>query len=215
MARLIKAWHFVGEMLRDGRPVPPDGEWLVHEGEVKMCRSGLHASRGILDALEYAPGSTICRVVMDDVVEERDDKLVARKRKILWRVDGEKVLRKFTRICALDVIHLWEAPDAMVRFLKTGDAELWDAAYTAWDSMVISGSVCHSAMNAWNVVLAARDAERSVGRAAVYTVGCAIDASKYARRAIGFTGDVMAMAHVSWDAQNKRLTRMVNKAVRL
>ena len=24
------AWHFVGDRLRDGRPVPKDGEWLEH-----------------------------------------------------------------------------------------------------------------------------------------------------------------------------------------
>ena len=37
-------YHFVGSTLRDGRPVPPDGEWLVHDGPVEMCASGLHAA---------------------------------------------------------------------------------------------------------------------------------------------------------------------------
>jgi hypothetical protein len=23
----VLAWHFVGATLRDGRPIPPDGEW--------------------------------------------------------------------------------------------------------------------------------------------------------------------------------------------
>jgi hypothetical protein len=58
----MKAWHFVSDTLRDGRPVPADGEVLVHEGPLKLCASGLHASKNILDALHYAPGSTICRV---------------------------------------------------------------------------------------------------------------------------------------------------------
>ena len=52
----IRAYHFVGDELRDGRPVPPVGEWLVHDGPVKMCESGLHASRHPFDALMYAPG---------------------------------------------------------------------------------------------------------------------------------------------------------------
>ena len=36
-------WHFVGDTLRDGRPVPPDGEWLEHTGPIDWCRSGLYA----------------------------------------------------------------------------------------------------------------------------------------------------------------------------
>src|ERR1035441_5665244 len=30
-------WHFCGATLRDGAPIPPDGEWLEFEGPVKMC----------------------------------------------------------------------------------------------------------------------------------------------------------------------------------
>ena len=44
----MKAWHFVSDKMRDGRPVPADGEWLFHDGVVHMCRSGLHASRKLL-----------------------------------------------------------------------------------------------------------------------------------------------------------------------
>ena len=40
----MMAYHFVNATLRDGRPVPPDGEWLEHDGAVVMCESGLHAS---------------------------------------------------------------------------------------------------------------------------------------------------------------------------
>lgn len=45
MTETIRAWHFVADTLRDGRPVPPDGMWLRHEGRIKICASGLHASR--------------------------------------------------------------------------------------------------------------------------------------------------------------------------
>ncbi len=52
---MIRAYHFVGDTLRDGRPIPADGEWLVHDGPVTICEAGLHASRHVFDALEYAP----------------------------------------------------------------------------------------------------------------------------------------------------------------
>src|SRR5690606_38045619 len=41
----ILAYHFVNDTLRDGRPVPSDGEWLEHDGPIAICKSGLHASR--------------------------------------------------------------------------------------------------------------------------------------------------------------------------
>ena len=84
------AWHFVGSALRDGRPIPPDGEWLAHKGKIELCASGLHASTRIIDALQYAPGGTVCRVAVDGNIEREDDKLVATKRVILWRFNRER-----------------------------------------------------------------------------------------------------------------------------
>ena len=126
----MKAWHFVNETLRDGRPIPPDGEWLVHDGELIMCGSGLHASVRILDALIYAPGNTICRVEVDGEILHDDDKLVAEKRKILWRIEGEQVLTAFARWCALQVVHLWDAPDVVIKYLTTGNENTSDAAWS-------------------------------------------------------------------------------------
>jgi len=125
------AWHFVGGALRDGRPVPEDGETLVHDGPVKMCASGLHASRRMLDALTYAPGYTVCRVRCEDVVAEDYDKLVCRRRTILWRVEAEDLLRDFARRCALDVIDEWDAPDVVIEYLRTGDESLRSATRSA------------------------------------------------------------------------------------
>lgn len=39
----FNAYHFVGDTLRDGRPVPKDGEVLVHDGPV-MRNSGRQAN---------------------------------------------------------------------------------------------------------------------------------------------------------------------------
>ena len=144
-------WHFVGETLRDGRPIPPDGEWLEHEGSLVMCESGLHLSFKALHALTYAPGHTICRVEYGGKVLKDMDKLVCSRRKILWRFDGEKLLRDFARGCALDVIGLWEAPPIVRQYLETGDEAIKAAARdAAWAA-------------AW---AAARDAAGAAARAA-------------------------------------------------
>lgn len=131
------AWHFVGDTLRDGRPVPPDGEWLVHEGVVVMCKSGLHASRDPFDALRYAPGPILCRVECRGVFREDEDKLVCSERRIVQRADATEALRYFARMQALSVIHLWTAdpPDVVLDYLMTGDesarAAAWDAGRAA------------------------------------------------------------------------------------
>jgi hypothetical protein len=130
----MRAWHFVSDTLRDGRPVPADGEVLVHEGPLILCASGLHASKNILDALQYAPGSIICRVEVGGEIIHGYDKLVCSERTILWRASGEQVLRKFARMCALDVLHLWDAPDIVVQYLKTGDQSIRAAARDASDA---------------------------------------------------------------------------------
>ena len=136
------AWHFVGDTLRDGRPIPQDGEWLEHDGELVMCESGLHASRHPFDALKYAPGSTLCLVEVDGEIIEDDDKLVCRRRRIIARRDATSMLREFARVQALSVAHLWQMPDIVRQYLETDDESLRaaarDAAWAAaWDLSLI------------------------------------------------------------------------------
>lgn len=140
---MIKAWHFVGPTLRNGHPVPPDGVWLEYDGPLPiiMCERGLHASVDPFDALQYAPGNTLCRVTLDGDILADTDKHVATRRLIHTRRDMKSTLRAFSRRCALDVIHLWDAPLIVKEYLETGDeskqypagAAAWYAAwYAAW-----------------------------------------------------------------------------------
>jgi len=127
----VLAWHFVNATLRDGRPVPADGVTLKHVGPLAPCESGLHASERLIDALQYAPGETLCRVQMGGTIRRETDKLVARQRTILWRIDATDVLRAFARRCALDVAHLWDMPPIVRRYLETGNESIRDAARDA------------------------------------------------------------------------------------
>lgn len=201
----MRAWHFVGPTLRDGRPVPADGVTLVHDGPVMMCRSGFHASRRLFDALQYALGSTICRVVLGGVVQEDEDKVVARERTILWRVDGETLLRDFARRCALDVIHMWDAPDIVSRYLKTGDESMRAAARNAartaaWDA-------------AWDAAwTAARTARDAAGAAMGTAEG---DVAWYAARAAARAAAWAATGDAERALLNRRLTAMVSAAPRV
>lgn len=130
----MRAWHFVDRRLRDMRLVPPDGKWLVHEGALVIGKSGYHAGVQLIDALHNAPGNTICRVEVDgnivfgNGIFFGNGILVAEKRKIIWRIDGDKVLRAYARWCALQVVHLWNVPDVVIKYLVTGDKEAWTLA---------------------------------------------------------------------------------------
>ena len=131
MTRL--AWHFLNAdgALRDGRVAPPDGEWLTHTGPLVPCQSGLHASESILDALWYAPGPIICRVELDGGREgacaNRCDKLVAARRRILWRPRrgderaGAASVRAVVRVAG---DWPWDAPAVVREYLEADQAAL-------------------------------------------------------------------------------------------
>lgn len=165
----IKAWHFTADLLRDGRPIPPPGQTLVHVGPVKMCRSGLHASERIIDALTYAPGTMIHRVECDDIVSLQHDKLVCRRRTILWSVDGGEILRAFARRCALDVVHLWDTTDVVVRWLRTGNPSILYAAQARARAVAVraTGAKWLAAKATWAGAEAERAAEAERVAAAV------------------------------------------------
>ena len=175
----IRAYHFVGDKLRDGRPVPPVGEWLVHDGPVVMCQSGLHASRHPFDALMYAPGRVLCLVDCDEIDAEDVDKLVCRCRRIVARFDATGILRAFARRCALDVIDLWDAPQVVRDYLTTGDESLRDAAgNAAYATRAAAYAARAASYAAGTAVYAVADAVYAAG-AAVFAAG---DAARAAQR---------------------------------
>ena len=91
----VIAWHFCsGDKLRDGKPLVVGKTYHV-TGKLVMCERGLHWSRRIIDALQYACGSTICLVEAWGNVEEQGDKGVSSYRKVIAKMDATKLLRLF------------------------------------------------------------------------------------------------------------------------
>jgi hypothetical protein len=211
------AWHFVGPSLRDGRPIPPDGVWLRHEGPIQICYTGLHASPRVIDALRYAPGATICRDVVRDVVTREADKLVARDRAILWRVDASATLLAFSRRCALSVIDLWDAPEVVRRYLETGDdalrVEAAEAARAAAEAARAAAEAARAAARAaraaWAVAWAAETAWAAAG--AARASGAAWAASWAAETAWAAARAAWA-AEAAWVEQDGWLEAMVREA---
>ena len=156
------SWHFASadRKLRygDGRLIE---QGVVHkiEGKPILCSHGLHGSIRAIDALSYAQGSVVSRVIIRGDITKGENKLVGQEREYLWVVDAEETLREFSRWCALQVIHLWDAPAVVVRYLKTGDesirAAAKDAAWAAAKAAVRDAAWDAAKVAAWD---AARDA---------------------------------------------------------
>jgi hypothetical protein len=61
------------------------------------------------------------------------------------------MLREFARWCALQVIHLWDAPDVVRQYLETGDESLRAAARAATRAAARNAArnaACDAARNA-------------------------------------------------------------------
>jgi len=205
-------WHFAA--IQDGKPVMRDGT-IIEPGKryevpkAVMCESGFHGSARAIDALQYAPGSWVSKRDIDEVIR-KDDKVCGPACVHTEGFDATEILRKFARLCALDVIDLWDSPKIVVRYLKTGDESIRIAArYAAMAAAIAAASY------------AEMDAARAAARAA------ATDAARYVARYVATDAatDVARDAATDaaraavWDAargkQNRRLTRMLNAGLKI
>jgi hypothetical protein len=180
MGNTVRAYHFVGKTLRDGAPIPADGIKLVYPGKIKCCQAGYHASLQPFDALQFAPGATLCLVECSGNIIHQEDKLVAEERTIITRIDATDLLYWFARQQALSVAHLWKPPKVVMDYLNTGDMSLREAARGA----------------AWG---AARGAAR----------GAAWDAAREAARGAAWDAARVAAWGAAWDAARKQFNYLV------
>lgn len=151
---------------------------------VEEC--GLHGSVEALDALGYAPrseGLVAWRVALSGWVVRGDGIVAATRRTYLSAREADPVLRKFARLCALDVVGLWGCPSQVLQFLETGEegarAAAVNAAAGAAKKAAEAGNLA-SAFAARAVVCAA--AEDAAGSVALST-------SETAEWALGRAGE--------------------------
>ena len=169
----MRAWHFMADkdgkpVLRDGSTVPAAGKWLNYEGHIEMCKSGLHASKHIIDALKYAPGPWCALVELAGDIAEQSDKMVGRRRKIILIANVDKILHEFACCCAVMAMERsnvtdersWQAVDIKLAWLH-GMASDEDLAAAGEAAGAASGDASGDAAMA-----AAGDAARAAAGAA-------------------------------------------------
>lgn len=78
----------------------PAREWVEVEGDVALCANGVHACR--VEALPRWLDDELWRVQLDDVEEEHEGLLVARRARLLERIDAwnAETSRELARSCA-------------------------------------------------------------------------------------------------------------------
>ena len=225
----MKAWHFLkdngamrwkcGSVLK-----PKVGQTLrVDPDKLKLCKFGLHASKRAIDALEYAPGAIICRVEVGGLIIHGDDKLVASERTIIAMADATDTLHEMACWSAERTLELIKNPDprsvaaiaakrAWVRGEIT-DKKLDAARDAAWDAAWVSAWV-----STWDAArIAARDAAKIAARegaARVAARGAARVAAWDAARVAARVAAGVAAGGAAWDAQNHKLTTMLNRLLR-
>ena len=105
----------------------------------------------------------------------------------IWAVTeflSEEETGQFTRWCALQVVHLWDCPDVVKRYLETGDEGLRDAARTTALAAAWGAAQDAARAAAWGAVHAAADAARTTAHAAACTTARAAARGEERRKQI-------------------------------
>ena len=84
----------------------PVGEWVDAPGELALCHNGIHACRA--DALPRWLSDELWLVELEDVEVEHDGLLLARRGRLVERVDAwnEEASRELARSCAAVITQL-------------------------------------------------------------------------------------------------------------
>jgi len=203
-------WHFA--RILDGKPIMRDGTPIIVgkryeiDDDPIMRKRGFHGSLRAIDALDYAPGTWVSKRFLEGIVNDKD-KVVGKAFVQQPGFDASAVLRKFARLCALDVIDSWDAPEVIAHYLRTGyeSTEAYDAAWTATRNATWAA--------AWD---AAWDVAWTATRNATWDV--AWTATKNATWAAAWDAAWAATRNATWvterSKQNARLTRMLNVELR-
>ena len=181
----MKGWYFAhkGNRLNygDNRLIRVG---ITHTIDCKprLCRSGLHGSKRIIDALSYADYHILYRVDIKGDIDEGKNKFCGRSREYLKRFDIKDILFEFSRKAAKRQFHLAKPYmskadySLVIKWLDTGDKSLRAAAGAAAGAAAWDAAWAAAGAVAW---AAAREAaEDAAGAAAGAVAGAAWDAER-------------------------------------
>jgi hypothetical protein len=163
------------------------GVWKEHKGDLELCNSGFHASKLLVDAIQFVTPGIICHIEYDGNILEEEDKFVARRMRVLKTYRFTKRMAvEFAIYCASSCLKNFEKefPDdkrpreailAAKRWLKNPSQknknDAWSAAWSAesatWSAAWSAESATWSAArSAWSAAWSAESATWSAARSA-------------------------------------------------
>ena len=156
------------------------GEWKKAEGEIKCCNNGFHASKDILDALDFVKGGILAEVEVKGESDKEKDKQAWSEMRIIkayeWTKQDSVALSIFSaELCIRNFEKSYpddkrprEAIEGARKWLKEPTKENKSAARSAaWSAAWSAGSAAWSAaQSAQSVAESAGSAARSVESAA-------------------------------------------------
>ena len=120
----INVWHFADKTLRDGTALPKRGDKLPRIAKPVPCERGYHGSERLIDALRYAPGSSLAVRLLSGTIESHGDPVdkhcASDCTMETGYIDVQPVLIEFARFAALKAIREY-APKAL---RATGNPDL-------------------------------------------------------------------------------------------
>jgi len=215
MIETIEAWHFLPSNLKlgygDNREVKV-GETLTVDTPLELCKSGLHASFTIRDAMLYQSGPICCKVEIGLDGKQNENKIVSSFRKVIWMKDCTRILHDFSCLCAERTLKqnnitnpiLWKAIEVKRLWLdgKATDAEL-DKAREDADAAAVRATYSAAVRAAYS------DAAYAAAYAVAYAaVRAAAAAARAAARADTARADT-AGRHDEIKWQNEILEKMI------
>ena len=192
----MRGYRFVTDDLKskNGEVQWEIGKWQKHDGELKLCKSGFHASKEPLDSLNYVFGSRWFICEARGKILEDDDKFCAEEMRLLREIpDLKRLMVRFAVDCAKRCLPRFEAvfPEDECPREAIEAAEVWfknpteenrRAAESAAESAAWSAAWL-AAEPAWSSVGAAAESARSAARAAARSAWSARSAGSATRLA--------------------------------
>ena len=188
-------------------------KWYKHEGEIKLCKEGFHASDELVSALRYCVPGIICKVEYRGEIIVDEDKFVASEMRIVETYRFTKRMAvEWSIYCAKQCYKNWLSFNKSdKRVLKAIQAaEVWFRNPTAknelatWSASQSAWSAARSAANsAWSADSA--DSAQSAAQSAAHSARSA------ARSVAQSARSAAQLAQSAWSAAQSAQSAMKNK----
>jgi len=215
MSESITCYRFVTEDLRseNGDEQWSIGEWKKVDGELELCRVGLHACRTPYQSINYVYGTRWFKAEARGNILEYFDKFCASEMRLIKEIPIT-VIHQWMVDCAYRVLPIYEqqhpednrprkALEAKQAWIDNPCEETARAAKAAWDAVKTADD---AAWAAWAAVKTADDAAWAAWAASVATKATAWDAAKDA--------DAIVVAWDEWKWQSEHLEELIQETVK-